>query len=96
MNSNNNNNNNNPISILENKMHKYLWDFEIQIDHLILTRRPDLVIANDNDNKNNKKKKKAPPPKKNKKTKKQTNLPNRVFCRPGRAQGKIKIKRKGR
>ena len=25
----------NPKSILENEMHKLLWDFEIQIDHLI-------------------------------------------------------------
>ena len=35
-----------PESILENEMHKILWDFEIQIDHLILARRPDLVIIN--------------------------------------------------
>ena len=25
--------------ILENEMHKLLWDFEIQTDHLILARR---------------------------------------------------------
>ena len=33
-------------SILEKEMHKLLWDFEKQMDHLILTRRPDLVRAN--------------------------------------------------
>ena len=34
----------NPESVLENEMHKLLWDFETQTDHLILARRPDLVI----------------------------------------------------
>ena len=29
-------------------MHKLLWDFEIQTDHLIPDRRPDLVIVNKN------------------------------------------------
>ena len=33
-----------PESIPENKMHKILWDFQIQTDHLIPTRRPNLVI----------------------------------------------------
>ncbi len=28
----------NPASDLENEMHKLLWDFEIQMDHLILIR----------------------------------------------------------
>ena len=36
----------NPESVLENETHKLLWDFEIQTDHLISTRRPDLVIIN--------------------------------------------------
>ena len=36
----------NPESILENETHKILWDFEIQTDHLIPARRPDLVIVN--------------------------------------------------
>ena len=27
-------------------MHKLLWDFNIQTDHLILARRPDLIIIN--------------------------------------------------
>ena len=33
-------------SILENEMHKILWDFEVQMDHLISARQPDLVIVN--------------------------------------------------
>ena len=36
----------NPSSVLENETHKILRDFEIQIDHLILARQPDLVIVN--------------------------------------------------
>ena len=35
-----------PESVLENEIHKILWDFKIQIDHLIPTRRQDLVIVN--------------------------------------------------
>ena len=38
--------------VLENDTHKLLWDFNIHTDHLIPTRRPDLIIIN------NKKKKK--------------------------------------
>ena len=37
---------------LENDIHKLLWDFDIQTDHLISARRPDIIIIN------NKKKKK--------------------------------------
>ena len=33
-------------SILENHAHKLLCDFDIQIDHLISARRPDLIIIN--------------------------------------------------
>ena len=33
-------------SILKNEMHKILWDFEIQTDHLILGRKPGLVLIN--------------------------------------------------
>ena len=33
-------------SVLENDTHKLLWDFDIQMDHLILARRPDLIIIN--------------------------------------------------
>ena len=44
----------NPALVLENDTHKLLWDFNIQTDHLILARRPDLIIIN----KKKKKKKK--------------------------------------
>ena len=36
----------NPAPVLENDSHKFLWDFNIQTDHLILARRPDLIIIN--------------------------------------------------
>ena len=36
----------NPAHVLENAMHKLLWDFNIQTDHQILARRPDLIIIN--------------------------------------------------
>ena len=36
----------NPASVLENDAHKLLWDFDIQRDHLISARRPDLIIIN--------------------------------------------------
>ena len=35
----------NPESIQENETDKLHWDFEIQTDHLISARRPDLVIV---------------------------------------------------
>ena len=35
-----------PAPVLENDTHKLLWDFNIQTDHLILARRPDLIIIN--------------------------------------------------
>ena len=34
----------NPAAVLENYTHKLLWDVDIQTDHLILARRPDLII----------------------------------------------------
>ena len=34
----------NPESILENETYKILLDFEIQTDHLISARSPDLMI----------------------------------------------------
>ena len=34
----------NPASVLENDTQKLLWDFDVQMDHLILARRPDLII----------------------------------------------------
>ena len=39
----------NPAPVLENDMHKLLWDFNIQTDHLIPARRPDLIIINKNE-----------------------------------------------
>ena len=36
----------NPAPVLENDTHKLLWDFGIHTDHLILARRPDLIIIN--------------------------------------------------
>ena len=36
----------NPAPVLENATHKLLWDFNIQTDHLIPARRPDLLIIN--------------------------------------------------
>ena len=33
----------NPADVQENDTHKLLWDFEIQTDHLISARRPDLI-----------------------------------------------------
>ena len=35
----------NPESVLENETPKILWDFDIQTDHLIPARRPDLVTV---------------------------------------------------
>ena len=37
----------NPAPVLENDSHKLLWDFNIQTDHLISARRPDLIIINE-------------------------------------------------
>ena len=36
----------NPEHVLGNNTHKLLWDFDIQTDHLISARRPDLIIIN--------------------------------------------------
>ena len=44
----------NLTSVLENETHKLLWDFDIQTDHIISARRPNLIIIN----KKKKKKKK--------------------------------------
>ena len=35
-----------PIPVQENNTYKLLWDFNIQTDHLIPARRPDLIIIN--------------------------------------------------
>ena len=34
----------NPAAVLENDTHKFLWDFDVQTDQLISSRRPDLII----------------------------------------------------
>ena len=34
----------NPAPVLENDTHKFLWDFDIQTDHLISARRPNFII----------------------------------------------------
>ena len=36
----------NPASVIENDSHKLLWNFNIQTDHIIPARRPDLIIIN--------------------------------------------------
>ena len=36
----------NPAPVLENDMHELLWKFDIQTDHLISAKRPDLIIIN--------------------------------------------------
>ena len=38
----------NSESDLENETGKLLWNFEIQTDHLISVRGPDLIIINNN------------------------------------------------
>ena len=55
----------NSESVLENEMHKRLWGFEIQTDHLISTRQPDYWLSA----------KKTPKKPKNQKTKKKTKQP---------------------
>ena len=36
----------NQAPVLENDSHEFLWDINIQTDHLIPARRPDLIIIN--------------------------------------------------
>ncbi len=36
----------NSAPVLENNTHKFLWNFDIHTDHLISSRRPDLIIIN--------------------------------------------------
>ena len=36
----------NPASVIENDTLKLLWDLDIDTDHLISARRPDLIIIN--------------------------------------------------
>ena len=41
----------NPASVHESDSLHLLWDFDIQTDHIISTRRPDLIIINNNNKK---------------------------------------------
>ena len=52
---NNNNNNNYYYYYNDNATHKFLWVFNIQTDHLIPARRPDLIIINKKKKKEKKK-----------------------------------------
>ena len=36
----------NPARVRENDTHKLLWEFDIQKDHLISAKRPELIIIN--------------------------------------------------
>ena len=63
----------NPAPVLEYDTHKLLWDFNMQTDHQIPARRPDLIIINK---------------KKKKKKKKKENLQNCRLCCPGGSQNK--------
>ena len=47
-----------PESIQENEMHGIFWNFEIQTDYLIPTRRPELVIGDKKEKKKKKRKEK--------------------------------------
>ena len=38
----------NPIPVLENDTHELRWNLNVQTDHRIPTRRPDLIIINKN------------------------------------------------
>ena len=71
----------NPDSVLATEMQKLLRDFEIQTDHLISAKWPNLEIANKNKKKKQKKKKR--------KKKENDNLPNSELYRPGRSLSKI-------
>ena len=42
-----------PESALESETHKALWGFEIQTDHLISIRPPDLLVVNNNKKREN-------------------------------------------
>ena len=63
----------NTAPVLENDTHKLQWDFDIHTDHLISTRRTDLIIINK---------------KKKKRKKKEDNLLNCRSCCPGWPQNK--------
>ena len=39
----------NSAPVLTNDTHKLQWDFDIQTDHQISARKPDLIIINNNE-----------------------------------------------
>ena len=45
----------NLASVQENETYKLLWDFDIQTDHQISARRPDIIIINKKKKKKRKK-----------------------------------------
>ena len=47
---------NNPVPVLENNTREFRWDFDIQTDHRITARRPDLIIINTKKKKKNRRK----------------------------------------
>ena len=47
----------NPAAVMENDTNKLLWVFDIQTDHLISARQPDLIIINKEKKKKKRKKK---------------------------------------
>ena len=59
----------NPEYVLEKDIQKLLWDFDIQPDHLISARRPDLILIT---KKKKKKKRKEKKKEKKRKEKKRT------------------------
>ena len=63
----------NPAPVIKNNAHKLQWDYDIQTDHRISARRPDLTIINK---------------KKKKKKKKKEKLQNCWLCCPGWPQNK--------
>ena len=78
----------NPDPVLENELHKLLWVFEIQTNHLILARRPDIVIIVEKKTKNNNKKTKQNQAKTKQKQNKKF-LPNCGLCWPDWRQNQI-------
>ena len=80
-----------PHPVLENEKHKFLWDSEIQTDHLIPARRLDPTRSSDN-----KKTKKTKTKNNKKQERKSGNLPSSELYCSGRPQNEIKRKKKKR
>ena len=92
---NNNDNMHNPESVLEKETHAVFLDFEVQADHLIWDRQPDLVIVNKKkQQQKTKKKQKKQNKTKNKKT--TTTCWKMDFARSGWPHSKTEGKQKER